>query len=227
MASTKNKEVGPRMSEPETLDLFGSMTIKTEIKPKETTVSSRKTTTSTQTIAQKNAKEMSEVVSPSKEENKIDVSQPVKITQTKSSEPRSSRRKGPEKSDDAFKTISEVASQMSVPQHVLRFWETKFSQIKPMKRGGGRRYYRPRDVEIIKRIQYLLHNEGYTIKGVQKLAKKLPLVEFLSENSHKNDVSSVENTVARPAKTNAGTNLGEPLAVILEGLKAIRKELNS
>ena len=77
-----------------------------------------------------------------------------------------------EKNPDAFRTISEVAEDMDLPQHVLRFWETRFSQIKPMKRGGGRRYYRPADVELIKGIRYLLYDQGYTIKGVQKLLRE-------------------------------------------------------
>ncbi|MCR4377348.1 MAG: MerR family transcriptional regulator [Rhodospirillales bacterium] len=74
-----------------------------------------------------------------------------------------------EKSDNAFRTISEVADELDLPQHVLRFWETKFRQISPIKRGGGRRYYRPQDVELIRRIKSLLHTEGYTIKGVQRM----------------------------------------------------------
>ncbi len=74
-----------------------------------------------------------------------------------------------QKSAGAFRTISEVADELGVEQHVLRFWETKFSQIKPLKRGGGRRYYRPEDVELLKNIYNLLYQEGYTIKGVQKL----------------------------------------------------------
>ena len=76
------------------------------------------------------------------------------------------------KSREAFRTISEVAAELDVPQHVLRFWETKFSQIKPLKRGGGRRYYRPEDVDLLKGIQRLLHTEGYTIKGVQKIFRE-------------------------------------------------------
>ncbi len=76
------------------------------------------------------------------------------------------------KSKEAFRTISEVAAELEVPQHVLRFWETKFSQIKPLKRGGGRRYYRPEDVDLLKGIQRLLHTEGYTIKGVQKIFRE-------------------------------------------------------
>lgn len=75
------------------------------------------------------------------------------------------------KSATAFRTISEVADELDVQQHVLRFWETKFTQVKPLKRGGGRRYYRPEDVALLKRIHHLLYTEGYTIKGVQKLLK--------------------------------------------------------
>lgn len=77
-----------------------------------------------------------------------------------------------DKSPDAFRTISEVAEELDLPQHVLRFWETRFSQIRPMKRGGGRRYYRPQDVELIKGIRQMLYDQGYTIKGVQKLLKE-------------------------------------------------------
>ena len=77
-----------------------------------------------------------------------------------------------EKSPDAFRTISEVADELGLPQHVLRFWETRFSQIKPMKRTGGRRYYRPDDIELVRAIKQLLYGEGYTIKGVQRLFKE-------------------------------------------------------
>lgn len=80
----------------------------------------------------------------------------------------SSRTKSPK----AFRTISEAARELDLPQHVLRFWETKFPQIKPMKRAGGRRFYRPEDVELLNRIKILLHTEGYTIKGVQKLLRQ-------------------------------------------------------
>lgn len=76
------------------------------------------------------------------------------------------------KSPSAFRTISEVASDLAVPQHVLRFWESKFQQIKPLKRGGGRRYYRPEDVRIINDIKDLLYNQGFTIRGVQKLLRE-------------------------------------------------------
>lgn len=77
-----------------------------------------------------------------------------------------------EKSPDAFRTISEAAEELDVPQHVLRFWETRFSQIKPMKRAGGRRYYRPADVELLQGVRSLLYKEGYTIRGVQKILKE-------------------------------------------------------
>jgi DNA-binding transcriptional MerR regulator len=80
------------------------------------------------------------------------------------------RRDG--KSAAAFRTISEVAGELEVPQHVLRFWETRFSQIRPLKRGGGRRYYRPDDVALLRRIRTLLYTNGYTIKGVQKLLRE-------------------------------------------------------
>lgn len=76
------------------------------------------------------------------------------------------------KNIDAFRTISEVAEDLDLPQHVLRFWETRFPQIKPMKRGGGRRYYRPEDVALLRAIRQLLYGEGYTIKGVQRILKE-------------------------------------------------------
>jgi DNA-binding transcriptional MerR regulator len=77
----------------------------------------------------------------------------------------------PGKAAGAFRTISEVATDLNVPQHVLRFWETRFAQIRPLKRAGGRRYYRPEDVELLRRIRELLYNNGYTIKGVQRLLR--------------------------------------------------------
>ena len=76
-----------------------------------------------------------------------------------------------EKSPDAFRTISEAAEELDLPQHVLRFWETRFSTIKPLKRGGGRRYYRPEDVLLLKGIRHLLYDQGFTIKGVQRILK--------------------------------------------------------
>ena len=87
-----------------------------------------------------------------------------------SNEAAASRRSG--KSKAAFRTISEVADELDVAQHVLRFWETKFSQVRPLKRGGGRRYYRPEDVELLRHIRDLLYTDGYTIKGVQRLLRE-------------------------------------------------------
>ena len=79
---------------------------------------------------------------------------------------------GVPKSPDAFRTIGEVSEALGVPQHVLRFWETKFPQVRPLKRGGGRRYYRPEDVSLLRHIRHLLHAEGYTVRGVQKLLRE-------------------------------------------------------
>jgi DNA-binding transcriptional MerR regulator len=76
------------------------------------------------------------------------------------------------KAPDAFRTISEVADDLDLPQHVLRFWESRFPQIKPMKRGGGRRYYRPEDIDLLRGIRHLLYGEGYTIRGVQRILKE-------------------------------------------------------
>jgi DNA-binding transcriptional MerR regulator len=102
------------------------------------------------------------------------------------------------KSAGAFRTISEVAGDLDVPQHVLRFWETRFTQIRPLKRAGGRRYYRPEDVELLRRIRGLLYQHGYTIKGVQKL---------LRDGGRATDepVAAVEDAVApEPARASGG-----------------------
>ena len=100
-------------------------------------------------------------------------------SKTQQTAPRSSAKPAPRrsassrgKSADAFRTISEVADELGVQQHVLRFWETKFPQIKPLKRGGGRRYYRPENIELLKKIHDLLYVQGYTIKGVQRLLRQ-------------------------------------------------------
>lgn len=117
-----------------------------------------------------------------------DLEQPV--VSTPSIEPRNKIRKSP----SAFRTISEVAETLDVQQHVLRFWETKFSQIRPLKRGGGRRYYRPEDVALLERIHNLLYTEGYTIKGVQKLLKGQRSVQAAA-------LSPVPANVATPSMT--------------------------
>lgn len=90
-----------------------------------------------------------------------------------------------DKSADAFRTISEVADSLDVPQHVLRFWETRFSQIKPMKRTGGRRYYRPDDVDLLRGIRHLLYGQGYTIRGVQRILREhgVKAVQQLAEGA--------------------------------------------
>jgi DNA-binding transcriptional MerR regulator len=93
----------------------------------------------------------------------------VRIPDLHPSEP---GRLRPRKTADAFRTISEVADELHVPQHVLRFWETKFPQVRPLKRGGGRRYYRPEDVVLLRRVADLLYTQGYTIKGVQRLLRE-------------------------------------------------------
>jgi DNA-binding transcriptional MerR regulator len=77
-----------------------------------------------------------------------------------------------DKAPDAFRTISEVAAEVNVPQHVLRFWESRFSQIRPLKRGGGRRYYRPEDIDLLRGVRHLLYGEGYTIRGVQRILRE-------------------------------------------------------
>jgi DNA-binding transcriptional MerR regulator len=92
------------------------------------------------------------------------------------------------KAADAFRTISEVATELDVPKHVLRFWEAKFAQIRPMKRGGGRRYYRPADMELLRGIQHLLHAEGYTIKGVQKILREQG-IDIVKMFAHSNSAS--------------------------------------
>jgi DNA-binding transcriptional MerR regulator len=107
--------------------------------------------------------------------------------------------RGTDKSPDAFRTISEVADDLDLPQHVLRFWETRFSQIKPLKRGGGRRYYRPDDIDLLKGIRHLLYGEGYTIKGVQRILKE-DGVRFVQ------GIGRGEEAVAPPSGRDAGPN---------------------
>jgi DNA-binding transcriptional MerR regulator len=100
-----------------------------------------------------------------------------------------------QKSPEAFRTISEVSAELDVPQHVLRFWETRFSQIKPVKRAGGRRYYRPEDVDLLRGIRSLLYSEGYTIKGVQKVLRERGLrqVAALGRGETHSSVETVDD----------------------------------
>jgi len=96
-----------------------------------------------------------------------------------------------DKAPEAFRTISEVADELDVPKHILRFWEAKFAQLKPMKRGGGRRYYRPEDVALLRGILVLLYNDGYTIRGVQKLLREQG-PRFVMEYRHRIDQAAEE-----------------------------------
>ena len=121
------------------------------------------------------------------------------------------------KSKAAFRTIAEVADEIGVAAHVLRFWETKFSQIKPMKRSGGRRYYRPDDVEIVKTIKHYLYDERYTIEGVQKLFKEKGLKNLVGEEIQKDFFEA-------PA-TEIDANAHELLASLQQQLAAMKEEL--
>lgn len=240
MASTQ-KAGQKMMDEPETLDLFGGMAFaapQPKSEPQKT-----KTTAKTPTPQVKADKapvektitkttEKTTVVTVN-DDTQNEALAPVKKA-LKKKEPRSSRRKGPRKSDNAFKTISEVASQIGVPQHVLRFWETKFSNIKPMKRGGGRRYYRPEDVTLIERIHHLLYNEGYTIKGVQRLIKASSKAEFLAGEVGVQTVvveKEVIKEVPAPTPTatagDASTVSDEAMVSVLRCLRALRRELTA
>jgi DNA-binding transcriptional MerR regulator len=114
-----------------------------------------------------------------------------------------------DKSPDAFRTISEVAEDLDVPQHVLRFWETRFPHIKPLKRGGGRRYYRPDDVDLLKGIRHLLYGEGYTIKGVQRILKEEGVRFVHAVGRGEQSVSTLHPEGVRPAADEA-ESLAEP-----------------
>ena len=109
-----------------------------------------------------------------------------------------------DKAPDAFRTISEVADDLDIPQHVLRFWETRFAQIKPMKRSGGRRYYRPDDVDLLRGIRRLLYGEGYTIRGVQRILKehRIKAVQGVADQSGAVSFGAVEEAI--------GKSLNEP-----------------
>jgi DNA-binding transcriptional MerR regulator len=131
-----------------------------------------------------------------------------------------------EKSSSAFRTISEVAQDLDVPQHVLRFWETRFTQIRPLKRGGGRRYYRPEDVALLRLIRELLYDEGYTIKGVQKLMREGALKQRLAQLEAEHLAEQ-----ASPAMESPGTSPADPfrqqLHSILIELESLRDRLRA
>ena len=143
------------------------------------------------------------------------------------------------KSAAAFRTISEVAEELDVQQHVLRFWETKFAQVKPMKRGGGRRFYRPEDVDLLKAIHTLLYAEGYTIKGVQKLlaGSKNKVLEKLNDLEDdepllQSDVkpesrASVSESKTPATKPNLKSEHKQELTSMLDELKSLRALLRA
>lgn len=145
------------------------------------------------------------------------------------------------KSAGAFRTISEVAGELNVPQHVLRFWETKFTQVKPLKRGGGRRYYRPEDVELLRSIRALLYNDGYTIKGVQKLLReggiksvRNPPPDSAPQESkdHREPVFAAGASASRPEHAAAAASMPVPSHKPLDpetraSLKALLGELQA
>lgn len=134
--------------------------------------------------------------------------------------------KGPE----AFRTISEASDELGVPQHVLRFWETKFSFIRPMKRAGGRRFYRPQDLAVLRGVQSLLHEEGYTIKGVQKLHKEQGVRRLLAAASGEAPPQRAPAESAPPAPAAAGGELDaasrDRLETVLAGLLAAKARLD-
>ena len=135
------------------------------------------------------------------------------------------------KSPEAFRTISEVSKDLSLPQHVLRFWETKFIQIKPIKRGGGRRYYRPEDIKLLRGIKSLLYNDGYTIRGVQKVIKEVGTKKIL-QNKLENKVFTNQdnNNNQTDIKNISQHQLGETkrkkLMNVLNDLVDLRKKIN-
>ncbi|KRB44376.1 MAG: MerR family transcriptional regulator [Pseudomonadota bacterium] len=130
------------------------------------------------------------------------------------------------KGPDAFRTISEAADELNVPQHVLRFWETKFSFIRPMKRAGGRRFYRPQDVAVLRGVRVLLHDAGYTIKGVQKLHKEQGLKRLLAAAD--GDVGPRSESLALDLANSDMTEEGrERLLFALDDLQTAKRRLDA
>ena len=135
------------------------------------------------------------------------------------------------KSPEAFRTISEVSKDLSLPQHVLRFWETKFIQIKPIKRGGGRRYYRPEDIRLLRGIKSLLYNDGYTIRGVQKVIKEVGTKKILRnevENNSftDNEINTNQNNKNNIVHHNLGDGKRKKLMKVLNDLVDLRKKID-
>ncbi|MBR7620074.1 MerR family transcriptional regulator [Phenylobacterium sp. 20VBR1] len=135
------------------------------------------------------------------------------------------------KGPDAFRTISEAADELGVPQHVLRFWETKFSFIRPMKRAGGRRFYRPQDISMLRGVKTLLHEDGYTIKGVQRLHKEQGLKRLLSAASGEGAPPpapvSDEVPVLGLSNLRLGADDRERLVFALDDLQAAKRRLDA
>jgi len=135
------------------------------------------------------------------------------------------------KGPNAFRTISEAADELGVPQHVLRFWETKFSFIRPMKRAGGRRFYRPQDIAVLSGVRALLHAEGYTIKGVQKLHREQGLTHVIAAGLGDNGSASLDaQAVAAAIDSAAHGELAEEardrLVMALDDLQAVKARLD-
>ena len=136
------------------------------------------------------------------------------------------------KSPEAFRTISEVSKDLSLPQHVLRFWETKFVQIKPIKRGGGRRYYRPEDVKLLKGIKSLLYNDGYTIRGVQKVIKENGTKKLLNTQIENKVFTEIKKDNNDPQEQqnipqhSINDSKRKKLMNVLEDLVQLRKKLD-
>ena len=128
------------------------------------------------------------------------------------------------KAPSAFRTISEVADDLKVQQHVLRFWETKFSQVRPLKRGGGRRYYRPEDVDILKTIHHLLYTQGYTIKGVQKLFREQGQNKVVEKTAPEARNNNIPPQLAQKA---AAAGLTERQRSALQSLASELRELRA
>ena len=137
------------------------------------------------------------------------------------------------KSPEAFRTISEVSKDLSLPQHVLRFWETKFVEIKPIKRGCGRRYYRPEDVKLLKGIKSLLYNDGYTIRGVQKVIKEngtKKLLTIQTENKVFTEIRKDNNDQLEQhsySQHSINDSKRKKLMNVLEDLVQLRKKLDN
>lgn len=129
------------------------------------------------------------------------------------------------KGPDAFRTISEAADELHVPQHVLRFWETKFTFIKPMKRAGGRRFYRPTDIAVLRGVRRLLHDEGYTIKGVQKLHREHGMKRLVAAGEGATQAPAPEKA-APPAKTGKVTGDKTALLEALRDLETAKARLD-